>query len=127
MSGPAPRSLFVSSTAWSLIVLGVLMLLLALLTALLWLMLSAVGTEEVLADKLDLRGAGRAACDRSALAVVAVGGMARVPDGRSAEFHPRRHRFDLLADPDQQCAHDSGAGHCPGLDGPEIGRPRCPG
>ncbi|MBL0040160.1 MAG: hypothetical protein KA505_06730 [Xanthomonadales bacterium] len=50
MSGPAPRSLFVSSTAWSLIVLGVLMLLLALLTALLWLMLSAVGTEEVLAD-----------------------------------------------------------------------------
>ena len=33
MSGPASRSLFVSSTAWSLIVLGVLSLLLALLTA----------------------------------------------------------------------------------------------
>lgn len=50
MSVPPLRSLFVSSTAWSLIVVGVLGILLALLTGMLWLMLSAVGTEEVLAE-----------------------------------------------------------------------------
>ncbi|MBK6435222.1 MAG: hypothetical protein IPF83_04665 [Rhodanobacteraceae bacterium] len=50
MATPVPRSLFVASTAWSLIVVGVLGILLALLTGMLWLMLSAVGTEEVLAE-----------------------------------------------------------------------------
>lgn len=47
MSTPAPRSMFVSATAWSLIVLGVLGIVLAALIAFLALMIGAVGAEAV--------------------------------------------------------------------------------
>ena len=47
MSVPAPRSLFVSATAWSLIVLGVIGVILATLIAFLALMLGVVGAEAV--------------------------------------------------------------------------------
>jgi hypothetical protein len=47
MSPPVPRSLFVSATAWSLIVLGVLGILFAAMVAFLALMLGVVGAESV--------------------------------------------------------------------------------
>lgn len=47
MSQPAPRSLFVSVTAWSLVIVGVLGVLLALLIGVLWLLLMSADQREV--------------------------------------------------------------------------------
>lgn len=50
MSAPAPRSLFVSVTAWSLVALGVLGVLLALLTGLLALLIASSGGEDLFSE-----------------------------------------------------------------------------